>query len=61
MSVEINNESGTPVDERALAALARFVLDRMDIHPLAELSVDGRAWAHRCPRLPDGRVAAARR
>jgi len=49
MSVEINNESGTPVDERALAALARFVLDRMDIHPLAELSVlliDSEAMEH---------------
>src|SRR5215211_816039 len=39
MSVEINNESGMPIDEPALAGLARFVLDRMDIHPLAELSV----------------------
>jgi probable rRNA maturation factor len=39
MSVEINNESGAPVDERSLAALARFALDRMGIHPLAELSV----------------------
>jgi probable rRNA maturation factor len=39
MSVEINNESGADLDEPALAALARFVLDRMRIHPLAELSV----------------------
>ncbi len=39
MSVEIRNESGFSVDERALAALARHVLDEMRIHPLAELSV----------------------
>jgi probable rRNA maturation factor len=39
MSVEIANESGTSVDEPALAALARHVLDEMRIHPLAELSV----------------------
>ncbi len=39
MSVEINNESGMSVDERSLAAMARFVLDRLEIHPLAELSV----------------------
>ena len=39
MSVEVANESGTPVDEQALSLLARFVLDRMRIHPQAELSV----------------------
>jgi probable rRNA maturation factor len=39
MSIEIANESGTSVDEPALAALARFVLDELRIHPLAELSV----------------------
>jgi probable rRNA maturation factor len=39
MSVEIRNESGVSVDEPALAALSRFVLDEMRIHPLAELSV----------------------
>jgi probable rRNA maturation factor len=39
MSVEVANESGTPVDEEALARLARFVLDRLRIHPQAELSV----------------------
>src|SRR5579859_8092726 len=39
MSVEIRNESGFSVDEAALAALARHVLDEMRIHPLAELSV----------------------
>jgi len=39
MSIEIRNESGFSVDEAALAALARHVLDEMRIHPLAELSV----------------------
>ena len=39
MSIEILNESGCTVDEPALAALARYVLDEMRIHPLAELSV----------------------
>src|SRR5579859_5217595 len=39
MSIEIANESGIDVDEPALAALARFVLDEMRMHPLAELSV----------------------
>jgi len=39
MSIEVANESGAPVDERALVALARHVLDRMGIHPQAELSI----------------------
>ncbi len=39
MSIEIANESGVEVDEAALAALARHVLDGMRVHPLAELSV----------------------
>ena len=39
MSVEVNNESGTPVDEKALADLGRFVLDALRIDPLAEVSV----------------------
>jgi probable rRNA maturation factor len=39
MSIEIANESGVSVDEPALAALARHVLDTMRMHPLAELSV----------------------
>jgi probable rRNA maturation factor len=39
MTIEIANESGVSVDEPALAALARFVLDEMRIHPLAELSL----------------------
>lgn len=39
MSIEVANESGIAVDEPALAALARYVLDAMRMHPLAELSV----------------------
>ena len=39
MTIEIANESGVVVDEVALALVARFVLDQLRIHPLAELSV----------------------
>jgi probable rRNA maturation factor len=39
MSIDVANESGVAVDEVALTSLARFVLDRMRIHPLAELSL----------------------
>jgi probable rRNA maturation factor len=39
MSVDVANESGMTVDEHGLTSLARFVLDRMRIHPLAELSI----------------------
>jgi len=39
MSIEINNESGAAVDEVGLTRLGRFVLDAMQINPLAELSV----------------------
>ena len=39
MSIDINNESGVEVDLDAVVVLARHVLDRMRIHPLAELSV----------------------
>jgi probable rRNA maturation factor len=39
MSIEINNESGIEVDEFALAALGRWMLDELKINPLAELSV----------------------
>ena len=39
MSIEIANESGVDVDEADLAALARYVLDDLRMHPLAELSV----------------------
>jgi probable rRNA maturation factor len=39
MSIEVLNESGVPVDEAELLELARFVLDRLRIHPLADLSL----------------------
>src|SRR5438034_6521586 len=39
VSIEVANESGIMVDEPGLAALARYVLDAMGMHPLAELSV----------------------
>jgi probable rRNA maturation factor len=39
VSIDIANESGVDVDERVLVDLARHVLDRLGIHPLAELSV----------------------
>jgi probable rRNA maturation factor len=39
VSIEIANESGVEVDEADLAALARYVLDDLRMHPLAELSV----------------------
>ncbi len=48
MSIDIANESGVEVDETDLAAVARFALDQLRIHPLAELSVllvDERAMA----------------
>ncbi|MCY7373764.1 MAG: rRNA maturation RNase YbeY [Spirochaetaceae bacterium] len=39
MSVEVNDESGTDIDVQRLATLSRFVLERLRVHPLAELSV----------------------
>ena len=39
MSTEVTNESGYVVDEAEIAALSRFVLDEMRVHPEAELSV----------------------
>ncbi len=39
MSIEIQNESGVEVDERRTQRLSRFVMDRMRVHPQAELSV----------------------
>jgi probable rRNA maturation factor len=39
VTIEIANESGVTADEVALASVARFVLDQLRIHPLAELSV----------------------
>ena len=39
MSIEVNNESGIAVDEAELVALARYVFERLFIHPQAELSI----------------------
>lgn len=39
MSVDVVNESGYPTDEAEISACARFVMDRMHVHPRAELSV----------------------
>lgn len=39
MSIEVNDESGEAIDSERVAALARFVLDRLRVHPQAELSV----------------------
>jgi probable rRNA maturation factor len=37
--VEVNDESGSDVDVQRLSTLSRFLLDRLRVHPLAELSV----------------------
>ena len=39
MSIEVANESGVEVDEQALVRIARHVLDRLGVSPLAELSL----------------------
>jgi probable rRNA maturation factor len=39
MSVEVNNESGYDVDGAEFAALARYVLDEMHVHPQTDLSI----------------------
>ena len=39
MSIEVLNESGDDVDVASLSRLARFVMDQMRVHPLAELCV----------------------
>ena len=39
MSIEVLNESGAQVDERSLAEVARYVLDRMGVSPLVELAI----------------------
>ena len=39
MTVDVLDESGAAVDVHRLVALSRFVLERLRIHPLAELSV----------------------
>ncbi len=39
MSIEVNNESGYAVDEAEFAALARYVLDAMHVHPQTDLAI----------------------
>jgi probable rRNA maturation factor len=39
MSIEVLNESGAAVDEKGLTTLSRFVMDRMRVHPQAELCI----------------------
>ncbi|MEU2199035.1 rRNA maturation RNase YbeY [Isoptericola sp. NPDC019482] len=39
MSIEVANESGVEVDEAEFAALGRFVLDSLHVHPRSELSI----------------------
>src|SRR6201990_3045734 len=39
MTIEVQNESGVEIDELRTQRLARFVMDRMRVHPLAELCV----------------------
>ena len=39
MSVEVLNESGVGADEGELAAISRYVLDQLHVHPQAELSL----------------------
>jgi len=39
VTIEVNNETATNLDEKDLSDLCRFVLDRMRIHPQAELAV----------------------
>lgn len=39
MSIEILNESGSELDNRRLADLSRFVMDKMRVHPQAELCI----------------------
>ncbi|MDP9822427.1 rRNA maturation RNase YbeY [Nocardioides massiliensis] len=39
MSIEVLDESGAVVDATGLAKLARFVMDRMRVHPQAELCI----------------------
>ncbi len=39
MSIEVLDESGREVDVRELSQLARFAMDRMRVHPQAELCI----------------------
>jgi probable rRNA maturation factor len=39
MTIEVLNESGHDLDVQRLARLSRFVMDKMRVHPLAELCI----------------------
>lgn len=39
MTIEVIDESGHELDVRSIAALSRFVMDQMRVHPQAELCV----------------------
>lgn len=39
MSIEIANESGVRTDEGSIVSAARFALEKMEVSPLAELSI----------------------
>lgn len=39
MTIEVLNESGHPLQVQELAALSRFVMDEMRVHPQAELCI----------------------
>jgi probable rRNA maturation factor len=39
MSIEVLNESGDTIDVTALSRLARFTMDQMRVHPMAELCI----------------------
>ena len=39
MSIEVNNESGYATDEAEFAALGRYVLDALHVHPQSDLSI----------------------
>jgi probable rRNA maturation factor len=39
LTIDVYNESGVAVDEKTLERVARHVLDRMQVSPLAELSI----------------------
>ena len=39
MSIEVLDESGHDLDVHHLASLSRFVMDRMRVHPMAELCI----------------------
>ncbi|MEU1625157.1 rRNA maturation RNase YbeY [Streptomyces sp. NPDC020096] len=39
MAIDVNNESGTEIDEQSVLEVARYALQRMRIHPMSELSI----------------------